>query len=174
MVTRAAVPATMLATMLALGAAACGSDADSASVPGTQAPEPAAAADLAPSQTAASTVAAPDVPPPCDLDDLHWVAEPPTRADALFVVRVRNAGEIECELDVSQSEVADPAMEPDVWLAPGATGELTVVDTAPGCTEPDIDPWVELVANGTPVVVPLDTVELAPWCQPSAIAIYVV
>jgi hypothetical protein len=143
MVTRAAVPATMLATMLALGAAACGSDADSASVPGTQAPEPAAAADLAPSQTAASTVAAPDVPPPCDLD-------------------------------VSQSEVADPAMEPDVWLAPGATGELTVVDTAPGCTEPDIDPWVELVANGTPVVVPLDTVELAPWCQPSAIAIYVV
>jgi len=170
MVTRASV----LATMLALAATACGPDADPASVAGTQASEPAAASDLAPSQAAASTVAAPDVPPPCDVDDLHWVAEPPTGADALFVVRVRNNGDIECELDVSQSAIADPAMEPDVWLAPGATGELTVVDTAPGCTEPVIAPSVELVANGTPVVVPLDTVELVPSCQLSAVAIYVV
>ena len=170
MVTRAGV----LATMLALTATACGSDADSASVAGTRPSEPTAASDLAPSQTAASTVAAPDVPPPCDVDDLRWVAEPPTGADALFVVRMRNTGEIECELDVSESEIADPAMEPDVWLAPGAIGELTVVDTAPGCTEPSIDPSVELVANGTPVVVPLDTLELAPTCRLTAIAIYVV
>jgi hypothetical protein len=87
---------------------------------------------------------------------------------------VRNAGEIECELDVSQSEIADPAMEPDVWLAPGAIGEVMVVDAAPGCTHPVINPSVELVANGTPVAVMIDLVDVAAWCQLAAVAIYVV
>jgi hypothetical protein len=167
MVTRGAV----LATLLALAAVACDSGSDAAL---SNATEPAAASDLAPSQTTASTVAAPDVPPPCELDDLQWVADPATDDDALFLIRVRNAGSVECELDVSQSEIADPAMEPDVWLAPGAIGELTVVDAAPGCIDPEIDPSVQLVANGRPVAVMLDLVDLAPWCQLSAVAVYVV
>jgi hypothetical protein len=137
-------------------AAACGSDDDEAP----------AASHLAPSQTSASTVAAPEVPPPCDPSALEFApGTAPEGAVALIVVT--NVGEHECEVDVYESSIADPTMEPDAWLAPAGEAELTLLDASPGCAAPT-SAAVELVVNGVDVVVPF---EVGPACELSLVAI---
>jgi hypothetical protein len=94
------------------------------------------AEELAPSQLTGSTVAAPDTPGPCDVDQLEFwtaqVAVAATTADA--VIRVRNRGDVWCELDISGSSFLDREIEPDVWLDPGGWADL-VVAGEPGCDE---------------------------------------
>jgi hypothetical protein len=137
-------------------AAGCGSDDDGAP----------AASHLAPSQTGAGTVATPDLPPPCEPSALRFSAgRPPDGALASIVVT--NAGPHECEIDVFESSIADPAMEPDAWLAPAGEAELTLVDASPGCASPT-SVQVELVINGATVVVPF---EIGPACELSLVAI---
>jgi len=137
-------------------AAACGSGDD-------EAPD---ALHLAPSQTSAGTVAAPEVPPPCDPSALE-LAPGTTPEGAVAIIVLTNAGDHECEVDVSESSIADPTMERDAWLAPAGEAELTLVDASPGCAAPT-STTVELVVNGVDVVVPF---EVGPACELSIVAI---
>jgi hypothetical protein len=130
-----------------------------------------AAADLHPSQATASTVAEPVGPPPCDPRLLTWSTAAPSEPDTVLVVRVVNTGDVECEVDLSESAIADPTMEPDVWLAPGATGEVVVTEREPGCAEPTIEPTLALTVNAAPVEVVVDPA-IAAWCVLSAVAVY--
>jgi hypothetical protein len=161
------VPArTAVAVALAIGLAACGDDGPPAAAP-PETTAPAAtssvAAELAPSQVTASTVVAPAGAPPCDVDDLEFVA-----AD-IGIVAIRNTGSIECEVDVSQSPDRDPLMEPSVWLHPGGEGELAVEASDVACAQPSPLDSVELVVNGQPVTAP---VTLPDACAATLIAIY--
>ena len=129
------------------------------------------AADLAPSQQTAETVAPPETPPPCDPSDLSvWTAQVQVHAGgADAVVRVRNDGAIWCEVDVSGSPTADPMMEPDVWLDPGAWADLIVGSAGDGCDEPVVLTQTELDLNGGVVLVP--TALVAP-CAAQLVAFY--
>lgn len=131
-----------------------------------------AAADLHPSQATASTVAEPVGPPPCDPRLLTWSTAIPSDPDTVLVVRVVNTGDVECEVDLSESAIADPTMEPDVWLEPGATGEVLIADRDPGCAQPAVEPVVSLTVNAAPVDVVVDDPAIAPWCELSAVAVY--
>lgn len=146
--------------VVVVGLAACGDDGPRrADPPATVAP---VATGLAPSQVTASTVAAPAGAPPCAVDDLEFAA-----ADAVVVIR--NAGAIECEVDVSQSPNRDPLMEPSIWLHPGGAGELGVEANVDGCAQPSPISSVELVVNGRPVTAP---VVLPEACGATLTAIY--
>ncbi len=101
----------------------------------TSAEPPAApAVELAPSQLSGSTVPEPSTPVPCAIADLDlWVAQlRVSEVGPAAVVRVRNVGDVTCEVDISRSPDVDPAVEPDVWLGPGETADL-VVEPATGC-----------------------------------------
>jgi len=110
----------------------------------------------------ASTVAAPAGAPPCKVDELQFTA-----GDAVVVIR--NAGSVECEVDVSASPNRDPLMEPSIWLHPGGEGELAVEADDQGCEQPASIGDVELVVNGQSVRAP---VTLAPACSVTLTAIY--
>ena len=121
--------------------------------------------DLAPSQIAASTVAAPDTPGPCALADLEfWTAQvtvADTSADA--VIRVRNRGEQWCEPDISGSPLIDPAVEPDVWLDPGGWADLVVGQSGQECFEPSLVTLAQIDVDGEAVVVPTAAVATCGW-----------
>ena len=145
---------------LVIGVVACGDDGPQrAGPPASTTPT---ATGLAPSQVTASTVAAPAGAPPCAVDELEFTAGD-------WVVLIRNAGAVECEVDVSQSPNRDPLMEPSVWLHPGGEGELAVEADDQGCAQPASIDNVELVVNGQPVSAP---VTLAPACSVTLTAIY--
>jgi len=145
---------------LLIGVVGCGDDGPQrADPPASTAPT---ATGLSPSQVTASTVAAPAGAPPCAVDELEFAA-----GDS--VVLIRNAGAVECEVDVSQSPNRDPLMEPSIWLHPGGEGELAVEADDQGCAQPASIGDVELVVNGQSVRAP---VTLAPACSVTLTAIY--
>ncbi len=140
--------------------AGCADDGPRAAAPASTTP---AATDLAPSQVAASTVAPPRGAPPCDVDELEFVASEE------MIIGIRNAGSVECEVDVSESPNRDPLMEPGVWLRPGGNAELTVAPNDTQCAQPANVTTVDLVVNGEPVEAP---VILPPTCRATLTAIY--
>ena len=111
---------------------------------------------LAPSQVSAATVAAPDMPAPCDVDDLAiWTAQVrlgDSTADA--VIRVRNNGDAWCEVDIGGSTSIDPAIEPDVWLDPGEWADLVLGQTGDACVDPTVVESTEVGIGAETVVVP--------------------
>jgi hypothetical protein len=132
----------------------------------TPTPVPSGGVELAPSQTGADTVAPPDTPDPCRLDDLElWTARVVVgtgSADA--VIRVRNAGREWCEVDVSGSPVIDPAIEPDVWLDPGGWADLVVGQRDDGpCAGPEVVATAAVVVGGETVDVPTAAVAACSW-----------
>jgi hypothetical protein len=131
------------------------------------------ASELAPSQVAASTVPEPELPPPCAVGDLRFStpADATTEGSVGAVIRIRNAGDVRCEVDVIDSPAADPLMEPDVWIDPGAEAELLVDQATSACAQPAPVSSVDLVVNGTPVTVP---VAIAEACGVMLTAIYAV
>lgn len=162
------------------GAAACGDDdavvgntADPATIaPGSSSPA-APATDLAPSQISAATVPEPESPPPCEEGALD-IATAPEQAGELgvaAVIAIVNQADRECEVDVFASPLADPLMEPDVWLGPGGRAELLLEDVAAGCEQPGPIDEVVLIVNGETVSVPISPVSA---CQPMLTAIYAV
>jgi len=131
------------------------------------------ASELAPSQVTASTVPEPELPPPCDVGELRFStpADVTTEGSVGAVIRIRNAGDARCEVDVIDSPAADPLMEPDVWIDPGAEAELLVDQSASTCAQPAPVTSVDLVVNGTPVTVPVAITEA---CGVMLTAIYAV
>jgi hypothetical protein len=121
--------------------------------------------DLAPSQLTAPTVPPPDVPPPCDPATLTiWTAQVLAGggwADA--VLRVRNDGDEWCEVDVAGSPSVDPAMEPDVWLDPGAWADLVLGSPEGDCAAPAAIRLAEIDVNGAKVVVETAAVVPCGW-----------
>ena len=78
-----------------------------------------------------------------------------------LIVRFTNDSPDECEVDLGEPFARPHQIEPDVWLAPGATAELW------GTGEPcpaDATPVWELAVNGTPVTIalPADTCSPVP------------
>lgn len=132
---------------------------------------PGAATDLAPSQVAASTVPDPATPLLCDVDDLRlWTAQvllAEETADA--VIRIANAGETRCEVHVSESPLADPLMEPDVWLEPGGWADLVLGQSGRECFAPEALDQVEVVVNDVSVSVATAAVVT---CGASLVAFY--
>ena len=157
---RAAVAGALAITLVVM-VAACSDDGPL----GTDPPPSSSpvATDLAPSQVTASTVASPEGPPPCNVDDLAFVA-----GDEGIVV-IRNTGPIECEVDVSASPNRDPLMEPSIWLHPASEGELAVEPDDRECAQPAPVTSVDLVVNGRAVAAP---VGLPVACSATLVAIY--
>jgi hypothetical protein len=163
------------------GAAAC--DGDDAVVgntarastiaSGPAVPATPVATDLAPSQISAATVPEPESPPPCEAGALDIAPVPDLAAgsDVAAVIAIVNAADVECEVDVFASPLADPLMEPDVWLGAGAAAEVLIEDVAPGCEQPPPIDELVLIVNGATVTVPLTAVSA---CQPMLTAIYAV
>ena len=86
-----------------------------------------------------------------------------------MIIGIRNAGSVECEVDVSKSPNRDPLMEPGVWLRPGGDAELTVATDDTQCEHPATLTSIDLVVNGEPVEAP---VMLPPTCGTTLTAIY--
>ena len=97
----------------------------------------------------ANTVAAPEAPSPCDVGELTFTAPEAT------AIRIRNDAAVQCEVDVFESELADPLMEPNVWLDAGAEAEVLVDETDTTCASPTAITSIELVVNTRPVAVPI-------------------
>jgi hypothetical protein len=135
--------------VLVVAMAACSTD-DASVTPGSTTPR------LAASQVSAATVAAPDTPTPCDVDDLAiWTAQVrlgDSTADA--VIRVRNDGDAWCEVDIGESASIDPAIEPDVWLDPGESADLVLGQAGDACVDPTLVESAEVGIGGETVVVP--------------------
>lgn len=140
--------------------AACATDSGDASVNDTG-----PARELAPSQLTAVTATPPDTPPPCDADDVTlWTAQVVVVGEfADAVVRVRNDGAAWCEVDVAGSPSVDPAMEPDVWLDPGAWADLVVGPPDGDCASPATISLAPLDVNGEQVVVPTAAIVPCGW-----------
>jgi hypothetical protein len=151
---------THTALWVGLLCAGCADDGPRVAAPASTLP---AATDLAPSQVAASTVAPPGGVPPCDVDQLEFVAA------AEMIIEIRNTGSVECEVDISKSPNRDRLMEPGVWLRPGGNAELTVATDDAQCEQPTTVTSVDLVVNGEPVEAP---VMLPPTCGATLTAIY--
>ena len=109
------------------------------------------------------TVAAPEAPPPCDVEELTFSASGAT------AIRIRNDAPARCEVDVFESELADPLMEPNVWLDAGAEAEVLVDETGATCDAPTAITSIELVVNHRPVEVPIS---IPPTCGVMLSAIY--
>lgn len=123
------------------------------------------AVDLAPSQLTNDTVARPVTPEPCAVADLEfWTAQVQigsSSADA--VIRVRNAGTVWCEADISLSPLIDPDVEPDVWLDPGAWADLVVGQSGDECAEPATVTRAQIEVNGDRIVVPTAAIATCGW-----------
>jgi hypothetical protein len=126
---------------------------------------PAPATELAPSQITAETVPAPELPPPCEIADLVlWTAQMIVAADSAdALIRVRNDGDVRCEVNVSGSPNIDPLMEPDVWLDPDGWADLIVGQTGEECLAPAPVTLAEVDINGTNLVVPTSIVAMCGW-----------
>lgn len=158
----------MLAVGWLLVATACGGGGrgpDASGAATTAPPAPGPSGDLAPSQITGETVAPPEIPSPCEPDTLTmWTAQVHLGEDAAdAVIRVRNDGDVWCEVDVSASPSVDPAMEPDVWLDPGAWADLVVGSPTTGCDAPTIDTHIRVDINGAEVVVETVAVTCGWW-----------
>jgi hypothetical protein len=131
------------------------------------------AGELAPSQLSASTVPEPEAPPPCEVEHLRFESPAPATGWSPFgaVVHITNAGAARCEVAVFESPSVDPLMEPDVWIDPGTTAELLVEPSSSSCEQPAPVTAIDLVVNGTPVVVP---VSIGETCGVMLTAIYAV
>jgi hypothetical protein len=110
-----------------------------------------------------STVADPAEPPLCDVDALTFSAP-----DA-GAIRIRNEARVQCEVDVFESELADPLMEPNVWLDAGTEAEVLVEEADATCDAPLPITSIDLVVNGRAVEVP---VSIPPTCGVLLSAIY--
>lgn len=124
--------------------------------------------DLAPSQITASTVPPPDTPPPCEPAALSlWTAQVRfVDETAEAVIRVRNDTADRCEVDVFDSPLVDPAIEPDVWLHGGEWADLVVgADLRGGvdCATANVVTLALLDVNGEDVVVPTAAVVPCSW-----------
>lgn len=123
------------------------------------------AAELAPSQLTAPTVPAPATPAPCPLAELDmWTAQvsiAEQTADA--VIRIRNLGEVECEVDIAASILLDPAIEPNVWIEPGGWADLVVGQSGAMCRSPQLVTLVDFHIHGDAVVVPTSAVAACGW-----------
>lgn len=151
--------------LLAPVLAACGGSDDAA--PGTTTAVP-VATELAPSQTSASTIAAPELPPPCTVEQLAFAQGTSDEPGVLFVDIV-NTGDEWCEANLSASVAVAPEMEPDVWIDPGAVAQLRVeLDTASCDAAAPVD-TIGLDVNGEPVAVAIDRVEV---CALALAALY--
>jgi hypothetical protein len=120
------------------------------------------ASDLAPSQTTASTVPAPTLPPPCDAALVSvWTARVEVgTSDASPVIRFRNEGDVECEVNVEHTEFYDRQIaEPDAWLDPGGWADLSVGASDRACGEPVARTQLRFVVSGQALDVP--TAEVA-------------
>ncbi len=82
-------------------------------------------------------------------------------ADAL--IRIRNDGDVRCEVNVSGSPNIDPLMEPDVWLDLGGWADLVVGQTGEECLTPAPVTLAEVDINGTNLVVPTSIVATCGW-----------
>lgn len=125
----------------------------------------ATAAELAPSQITAETMPTPELPPPCEIANLAlWTAQVIVGADSAdAVIRIRNDGDVWCEVNVSQSPNIDPLMEPDVWLDPGGWADLIVGQTGDECLSPAPVTLVEIDINGVKVVVSSAMIATCGW-----------
>ena len=156
---------TVLVVVVAMGVVATAGCSGDASSGGTTVPHTGPTDDLAPSQLTASTAAPPDTPPPCDPDVLTiWTAQViPGDGWADAVLRVRNDGEVWCEVDVAGSPSIDPAMEPDVWLDPGAWADLVLGPPDGDCDASATVGLAQIDVNGAPVVVETAAVVPCGW-----------
>jgi hypothetical protein len=167
---RRAGPATLPVVMLA-GALLAG-----LVLPGCDGDQPQRATDLAPSQISAATVPEPTGVATCDVADLSFeslagvggVADDDVTA---AVIRVRNAGPVRCEVNLAASPLADPLMEPDVWIEAGGQGELLVEHDGSACDAPSPVAALELRVNGSAVDVPIT---VASTCGLRLTAVYAV
>ncbi len=121
--------------------------------------------ELAPSQITASTVEAPESPPPCVPGKLAtWTAQViVAEASADAVLRIRNDGDVWCEVSVRESPLIDPMMESDVWLNPGEWADLVVGQSGDGCLAPEAITVAAIDVNGRPVTVPTAMVSACGW-----------
>ena len=150
--------------LVALVVATGGCSGDASSVD-TTVPHTGPTDDLAPSQLTAATAAPPDIPLPCDPDALAiWTSQVVVEGDwADAVLRVRNDGDVWCEVDVAGSPSVDPAMEPDVWLDPGAWADLVLGPPDGECQTPAMVGLAQLDVNGSKVVVETAAVVPCGW-----------
>lgn len=121
--------------------------------------EPGAAIELAPSQISAATVPEPTSVAACDVERLTFESSAGAggapEGSVAAVVRITNDGPVRCEVDVSESPLADPLMEPDVWIEPGGQAELLVEHDGSTCAAPSPVTTVELRVNGSALDVPV-------------------
>ncbi len=127
-----------------------------------------AATDLAPSQASVSTIAAPELPPPCRSDQLEFERAESGEA-GVVLIDIANTGGTWCEADLSASVGAAPDMEPDVWIDPGAVAQLRVELDTTSCTATAPVDTIGLDVNGEPVAVPIDRVDV---CAAALTALY--
>ena len=108
----------------------------------------------------------------CELDDLTFEATTDGADEVTAaVIRIGNDGPVQCEVDVFESALADPLMEPDVWLDPGTKAELLIEHAGEACGAPEPVSNLELTVNGGMVDVP---VEIESTCGLALTAIYAV
>lgn len=124
--------------------------------------------ELAPSQTAASTVAAPELPPPCTVEQLTFVEGVSDEPGVLFV-DITNTGDEWCEANLSRSVAVAPEMEPDVWIDPGAVAQLRVELDTESCDASAPVDTIGLDVNGEPVAVGIERVDV---CALALAALY--
>lgn len=157
--TLAAVDRRLAVLAAAALAAACGSgDGEPGGAPAST---PAVA--LAPSQQSSATVAPPEAPPLCDpAAVVTGLGEPSDDADV--VVTFHNTSPVTCEVNLGEPWAREHEIEPDVWLAPGATAELWAVCAAPAGTAPPATAWT-IEVNGSPR-------EFAVPCAPEPVAFF--
>lgn len=118
---------------------------------------------LAPSQTTADTVPAPDRPPICRPDDLAvWTARTGPGPE-VAVIRLRNDGPERCEAGLWGTAALHPLVEPDVWLDPGATADLVVGPSGRACLRPEAVAEVGFVVGDEQVLVPTALVAVCGW-----------
>ena len=156
--------------IMSVGAACSdGDQATPATLPMSEAPTSAdhtgPADELAPSQVTASTVAAPTTPGPCDLADLElWTSRVSVgEGSADAVIAVSNVGETWCEVDIGGSILLDEAIEPNVWLDPGASADLVVGQSGQECVAPTLITSADFHVNGDAVIVPTAAVASCGW-----------
>ena len=152
--------------------AACAGGDDPAVVDATRSTvataSPPPASVLAPSQTTPDTIAAPELPPPCDPSVLRFSAPAPL-ADGALTIRIENVGTVRCEATLDESPIVDESMEPDVWLDAGGAGELMVAVDATSCPAPGPVESIGLIVNGAAVAVVVEPIEA---CTITLIALY--
>lgn len=124
--------------LVVLLGAACSSNAPS---PEATAPVTGPAAELAPSQlAAAATVPPPTSPPSCATGEVTAVVVETAIDEAAvgepdLIIELGNAGDVECDVDISASDGVAPEMEPSVRLAPGEVGQVWL-EIPDECAEP--------------------------------------